>query len=219
MQGMSIVAVGSFNPAIFQPRWFSWNNLIPEGEAGDAKIEIIHRDVSIFSTDWFSLQATGDRFLLDTRDPTKCFPLRDLALGTFKILEHTPVSAFGFNSLQHFRMPSEVEWHAFGDFFAPKGAWRDIVSNPGMRAMIIQGKREGSEANQIQIRIEPSTKIRPGVLIRVNEHYETPDDKDANPKDHMVFFLKTLQGSWESFMSYCGDVARHLLAAYSRKGD
>ena len=217
IQGVSIVALGSFNPAIFQPLWFSGNNLIRQEEANEAKVEIIHKDVALFSTEWFSLQVIGDRYAVETKDPTKYQLLRDLALGTFKILEHTPIRAFGFNSNQHFSMPSEEKWHAFGDYYAPKGPWQDIVTNPGMRSLVIEGKRDNCEANQIQMRIGPSRKVHPGVFIDVNQHYEVASDENSNPTDRIVFFLETLRSSWDDFLSYGNYVAQYLLAEHNNQ--
>jgi hypothetical protein len=214
VQGASIVALGSFNPAIFQPLWLSGNNLIRKEEAEDAEIKIIHRDVTIFSAKWFSLQVTRDRYSVDTEDPTTYQPLRDLVLGTFKILEHTPVRAFGLNRYQHVRMASEEEWNAFGDRYVPKELWRPILDKPGMRALVVEGKRKGSTANQMQVKIEPSRKVHPGVFIHMNEHYDIPDD--LSPMDAIAFFLETLQSSWDDFFSYLQQVSDHLLAAYKK---
>jgi len=212
VQGVSIVALGSFNPAIFQPLWFSGNNLIRKEEAEGAEIKVIHNDVTIFSAEWFSLQVTGDRYSVDTGDPTKYQPLRDLVLGTFKILEHTPVRAFGFNRYQHIRMASEEEWRAFGDYYVPKGSWGRILDKPEMRALIVEGKREGSTANQMQVKLEPSRTVDPGVFIHLNEHYDVP--KGQSPVDAISLFLEKLQSAWDDFISYWQHVSDHLLAAH-----
>ncbi len=222
IQGVSIVALGSFNPAIFQPRWFSYNNLIRDEEAEEAneKLEIIHKEVSIFATEWFSLQVTGDRFALETSDPTKSQPLRDLAAGTFGILEHTPIEAFGFNRNQHFRMSTQDDWHAFGHHFAPKDSWNDILTNPGMRSLVMEGKREDCDADRMQISIEPSARVHPGVFVRVNQHYKLKgDDEDKSPRDRIVEFRKKLQESWDEFLSYCDKAAKHLLTQYDQQTD
>ncbi len=105
LQGVSIVALGSFNPAIFQPAWFSSNNLIRAEEAREANIQIIQGDVAIFSTEWFSIQVTHERFSLDTRDPSKWLPMRDLVIGTFTILSHTPVRAVGTTAISTIAWP------------------------------------------------------------------------------------------------------------------
>jgi hypothetical protein len=70
LEGASIVVLGSFNPRIFQPLWLSANNLIRPEEADAAKIEIIHREISIFSTEWFNLQVTDGSFSVECKDPS-----------------------------------------------------------------------------------------------------------------------------------------------------
>jgi hypothetical protein len=66
-EGFSVVALGAFNPSIFQPLWFSAHNLIRPEEANAAKIEIIHRNATIFKTEWLSLQVTDGKAL--TKNP------------------------------------------------------------------------------------------------------------------------------------------------------
>jgi len=219
IQGVSIVAVGSLNPAIFQPLWFAGNNLIREEEAKSADIQIIHKDVTVFSTEWFSMQVTQDRFAADTNDPTKYQPLRDLVVGTFKVLEHTPIHAFGLNTNRHFRLESEDAWHAFGHYYAPKDTWRHILTNPGLRSLMIEGKRESCGAQRIRVKVEPSTKVHPGVFVHVNEHYTVEEEKNSNPTDRIVIFLRVLQESWDGFLTYSREVAFHLLDEANKQSE
>jgi hypothetical protein len=44
--------------------------LIRPEEADAAKIEIIHREISIFSTEWFNLQVTDGSFSVECKDPS-----------------------------------------------------------------------------------------------------------------------------------------------------
>ncbi len=209
------MALGCFNPAIFHPLWFSTNNLIRQEEADSSDINLINRDVAIFSSEWFSLQVTGDRYSVYTEDPTKFQPLRDLVLGTFKVLEHSPIRAFGFNRYQHIRMATEEEWHAFGDHFVPKESWSPILDKPGMRTLTVDGTREGATANQMQIKLEPSGKVHPGVFMHVNEHYDIPTDSSL--MDANALFLEKLQTSWDDFLSYWRGVNEHLMTIYRRR--
>jgi len=66
IQGQSIVLIGDFNPRIFQPAWFGKEHLIRENEADTATIKIIHPDIVSFSTEWFELDITRDRFTIST---------------------------------------------------------------------------------------------------------------------------------------------------------
>jgi hypothetical protein len=214
LQGLGIVAMGSFNPAIFQPFWFSGNRLIREEEAKDANVEIIHHSAAIFSTSWFSVRVLENRFELDTSDPTMFQPTRDLILGTFRVLEHTPIDVFGFNRHQHFRMESEEAWHAFGHYYAPKTSWESIVTQPGMASLSISGKREHAESKRVVIKIEPSARLHPGVYIQATEDYAI--DKDKSQNDQNYFFLQTVSKVWDDFVAYSDRVPKHLLTEFKK---
>ena len=56
ISGVLIVAVGSFNPAIFQPLWFGSLGLIRPEEAKGAQITFIQPQITDFKTEWFHLQ-------------------------------------------------------------------------------------------------------------------------------------------------------------------
>ena len=212
MQGASIVALGRFNPTIFQPIWFSTNGLIRKEEADEAEIQVIHKDISVISTKCFSLQVMTDRFTISTTDASMFYPLRDLVRSVFVILEHTPVKAFGFNHFIQVDMTSEENWHAFGNHYAPKQSWMQIVENPGMRSLTIEGKRQGAQEGRIQIKIEPSSKIPHGVSIHSNEHYDIPDEKILT--EAMSFFYDKLQNEWPGYLEYGKNVTQHLLKVY-----
>ncbi len=214
MQGASLVAVGRFNPAIFHPIWFSTNELIRKEEADEAEIQVIHKDISVVSFKWFSLQVLTDRFIINTTDASMFYPLRDLVMGTFAILEHTPVKAFGFNHYVHVDMSSEENWHAFGNHYAPKQSWERIIENPGMRSLTIEGKRKGEEEGRIQVKIGPSLKIPYGISIDINEHYDIPEEKRELPAEAMAFFHDRLRNEWDGYLEYSEEVTRHLLEAY-----
>lgn len=212
--GISVVAQGSFNPAIFHPTWFTKHNLIREEEGQDADLQVTHKEAAIFSTPWFSLQSTKDQSILTSEDPTKTQPLRDLVLGTFLVLEHTPIHAFGFNRFMHFGMESEENWHELGHFLAPKEAWDSVLEKPGMQSLTIRGNKKEMGADMILIRVEPSTKVTPGVYLHVNLHFAP--EKPAKP-DEMARFQSTLKNSWNTFLAYVDDVAINLFATFDRR--
>ena len=132
-EGASIVMIGSFNPAIFQPQWLGAQQLIRAEEADNAKITTIQPQVADFSTEWFQLQVLQQRFMMITTDPRQYGPLRDLVMGMFAILAHTPVSRLGINRHFHFATPSIEVWHGIGHRLAPKAPWHEIMKVPGLR--------------------------------------------------------------------------------------
>lgn len=215
VEGFSIVALGRFNPSIFQPMWFAAHNLIREEEAKEAKIEIIHRDAAIFNAGWFSLQVTEGNFTILSQDPTKPLPLRDLAIGTFRLLEHTPLTAFGFNRFGHFKAASEESWHAFGHHYAPKESWDAVLKNPGLLKLEMEGKRENCD-DRIQIRVEssPANLVIMGIMINVNQHRDLAKNGqggESTMQERNKVFLSGLQNDWDGFLTYAKEARNHLL--------
>lgn len=218
LDSYSVVLLGSFNPAIFQPLWFSANNLISpeEAKSENVKLQIVHEQATVFSTKWFSLNATTNRFSIETRDASKLLPLRDLAQGTFKILEHTPLSAFGLNRISHFKIESETQWHDFGHHFAPKASWHGIMKSPGLIRMSMKGARQGSEAD-ITVLIESSAVIQPGIVININEHYNlVKPEQELNPIESNKAYLNGIANSWDGYLKYSDDAATHLFSEVNK---
>lgn len=211
----SIVLLGKLNPAIFSPWWFAANNLIRPEEAEVATDLITHNEIAQFTCEWLTLQVTPTQFGAWTTDPTKFLPLRDLTVGVFMILEHTPVWALGLNTAQHFAMPSEDDWHRFGHHFAPKETWLKVMDNPGMLTMTIRGTRphSDSESAQVNVKIEPSTLLRPGVFIQVNNHYQ---HGVADHPGQVKPLLDIISADWSAVLEYQETVSSRLLRDYQR---
>jgi hypothetical protein len=195
IRSVSIVLLGDFNPKIFQPAWFAVEELIRRQEAEEANIEIVHPEVVSFTLEWLRLQVTRERFIASTmQEPYDEF-VRDLVLGTFNVLRHTPLHKMGINAEKHFRMDSEDVWHAFGDRLAPKDLWQGVIDTPGLRSLTMQGRRPDGLKGYIHVRVEPSVRIHPGVYFRVNDHYEVDDPKSVlGSKD----ILTLLEQSWDA---------------------
>ena len=176
-EGMSIILVGDFNPKIFQPVWFAAQEppLIPKLEAEAAKVEIIHPDMAIFDVDWFRLQVTRDQFHISTTQESRYEFLRDLVLGTFQLLQHTPVKAMGINKDAHWGVDNEEIWHKFGHRIAPKDIWNGILEKPGLRSITIQGVRTDRHKGNVNVTVQPSMQIHPGIYCGVNDHYSVED--------------------------------------------
>lgn len=191
IQGLSIVFVGDFNPKIFQPAWFSANNLIREKEAEDAKIEIVHPTIVVFKLDWLNVQITSDQFLMLTTQEPYYEVLRDLVLGTFRLLVHTPIRMMGININMHFQMGSTKEWHKFGNMLTPKEPWTDILKNPGMRSVIMEGSVQRDKLKgYIRVKVEPSTEVPDGVYFNINDHFEVTDPKTVIGCEDIINILE-----------------------------
>lgn len=186
----SIVLLGDFNPKIFQPAWFACEGLVGKNEAEAAEIEVIHAEVVVFAFQGFKLQVTRDRFIISSLQEPYFAPMRDLVLGTFELLRHTPVNRMGINVERHYRVHTEEEWHSFGHKLTPKQIWNGILEEPGMRSVVIQGKRKDSYNGWVLMRVDPSPAVQPGVFFQVNDHLEL-DHGHSSPE-----LMEILRTSW-----------------------
>ena len=194
VQESSIVFIGSFNPKIFQPAWFVKEGLIPKQEGHEAEIEIMHNEFVSFGLHWLKLSVTRDRFQVNTSQESFYEFLKDLALGTFTLLKHTPISQMGINLHMHFGMNSEKEWDNFGHKLTPKEIWSKVLTRPGMLKLTIQGDTNRDDLKGYrQVTVEPSPKVPNGVYFTVNEHYEVMDKKIENVSgcEEIVGILET----------------------------
>jgi hypothetical protein len=67
------------------------------------------------------------------------------------------------------------------------------------------GKRKDVPKAMLNVTLEPSVKVQPGVFIKTNEHYEA-SESDAARK-----LLMTLRESWQNAQDYAIHVAEQLV--------
>lgn len=116
----SVVLVGDFAPAAFQPAWFGSKNLLAPKEAEGAKVDLIHPDATVFSTDWLTFNVRRDRLTATCVRGESIPLLKDLVIGILQLFSNTPLIAVGLNREIHFKMESEEAWHQLGHKLAPK---------------------------------------------------------------------------------------------------
>jgi hypothetical protein len=208
IQGVSIALLGDFNPKIFQPAWFAAQGLLRQQEADEATINIIHSDVVSFSLPWLTLEVIRERFVVATSQEPYVKVMRDLVLGAFQLLQHTPLHKLGINADMHFRMDSEKSWHAFGDLLAPKEIWKDLLKTPGIRSYTMEGQRPDNYRGYIRVKIEPSVKILPGVYFQVNDHYEVETSRPGIGANEI---LAIFEHAWDESLTRSKNIASTLL--------
>lgn len=181
----TLVLRGNFNPTIFQPVWFSNEGLLQKTEVEDVTIDVVHPDIVSFSLPWLNVKITRETFTVETYQVPYFEVIRDLVLGTFTLLRYTPIKLMGINFSKHIEVGSDEEWHSAGHKLAPKELWDDILVNPGMRTLSMEGARDDELKGLVLVQIEPSRQIRPGIFILVNEHYEATTEEVSNAEDCM----------------------------------
>jgi hypothetical protein len=205
LSAFSIVMIGSLNPRIFQPEWFSRTGLINEKEIASADIQIIHAQMAAFSLDWLNIQVTEDRFSAETRVPP-FVRLKDLILRTFgEFLPHTPIFKLGLNRVVHFSVGTLETRNKVGRALAPTAPWgewaRNIEGQPdkpetvgGMRSLTMLAQRTDGHSGAITVRVEPSlhpSLVRNGIFIEVNDHYEIAEPQKTIGTDAAMRIIET----------------------------
>jgi len=206
IEGVSIVLVGSFNPAIFHPDWFAREKLIQNQEAEKADVQIVSKEASFFSIGWLNLEVLQEKFTVSTSQIQHLDSMRDLVIGTFKLLRHMPVKQLGINRTAHFRADSALTWHALGHRLAPKEPWAGLLEGPGMLRVMMMGNRPDGFQGRIIVTVEPSVRLAPGVgvFVDVNDHFEIAVDGNALESERM---MEILAATWQDSL----DRAMHIM--------
>jgi len=168
---LSIVVLGEFNPAIFQPAWFANEGLLRPGEADAAEVEIIHRDVAIFTAEWVRVQVTHDRMHIRTERESDFDALRDLVVGTLSLLRHTPTYVVGVNHDATLRFRDRDHFDDFGWRLSPPEIWDGALERPGVAQLQEQGLRPDDFDGYVRVGVEPILDNSYRAVVGVNDHY------------------------------------------------
>lgn len=205
VEGLSIVVLGFFNPAIFHPAWFAEQELISSEEATNAKVDIVAGEVSAFSLEWLKVQVLRERFSAASLGSPSPDILRDFVLGMLTILNHTPVTMLGLNSDKHIDMGTEGSWHDFGHWLATPDPWGNVLKHPGLRSLTMEGQRPDDYEGMIRVKVEPSTRTKFGVYINVNDHYVVSTKEETGGSAELA--TQIIREQWKSFLELSNDVA------------
>ncbi|MBN1675503.1 MAG: hypothetical protein JXR37_30965 [Kiritimatiellae bacterium] len=161
--------------------------------------------------DWVDVQVLRDRFAMRTLQDGCEEALRDLVLGTFSLLRHTPAGVMGLNRAVHFTVEDDEAWHAIGHRLVPKArVWDEVLREPGTRSVAVQGKRPDQFRGYILVKLEPSSVVQPGVFVDVNDHFDVRTDGEAPP----VAELMTILGEvWVDAVARAKKLVSHLMEA------
>lgn len=213
---VSIVLLGNFNPIVFQPTWFSSQELLRSGEAEKAEVSIIHPDVTSFTTEWLSLQVTRDRFIALTRSEPHAPHLRDLVLGTFMKLSHTPVKQMGINVHKNITFNTEQDWHNWGHFVAPKSPWKGF-DRPGLMSLTMRSERS-DYPGYFTTTIAHQESCR--VVVTFNDHYEQSEAPGAgNIAVPASKFVDLIENEFEKSLRTANDMLATLVKKFESQGE
>lgn len=202
----TIVLVGNFSPKMFHPLWFEARKLIGKQEAEDAKVGVVHEEITKFSTGKVDIDIQQERFVVGSTILPDA--PRDLLLDLFgHHLPGTPLRALGINRAVHFDVGTGEARDAIGKKLAPRepwGEWGDLIAvsdgtddRGGLVSLRMQQTRlAGEPPGFVGVRVEPSGQIKKtGVFVEINGHYrigtQPPEAADASE------IVKILADQWE----------------------
>lgn len=194
---LDLVLIGDLNPHIFQPEWFVVQKLLGEKEGASAKVEVIHSDIAVFELEWLRLEVTRSRLVATTKDDRYHEILRDLIIGAFTVLSHTPLKMVGINITFNYLLSDEKVWHSIGDQLAPKGIWKQVIDTPGLRSLAIESKSavKDNYKNIVSVAVSP-TNVKLALRIHINDHYELTDLKGDFVNSSAI--IDVLRKEWDN---------------------
>jgi hypothetical protein len=163
----SVVALGSFNPAIFQPAWFKDHDILPANEIEAATTKgaprlVVSNDVTSISFDALRLEVLQDRWQIITSRLDWKNDLGPIVGSIFRLLNHTPVHTVGLN----FAIHRDV----LGDPLAVVEQWvpvRRLAEAVGTPVALGATVRSTWESYRVSLSVEPSQRLR-GVFVAQN---------------------------------------------------
>jgi hypothetical protein len=200
IDGLSIVLIGSFNPSIFHPQWLVAQGLISQTEAkeNEKDIQIVSQQVSSFKLNMGDLSITPQRFQVITTKSPYFEKIRDLVIGMFEILQHTPIFQMGINWERHYKFQNDELWHEFGHKLAPQEPWKNVLTKPGLFSLQIQSQRTDSNNGHVLVTVAPSQgfSIKYGTFLQVNDHFDVQHLVKSDPSIGCIPILKLLKENW-----------------------
>lgn len=213
IEGVSVVLVGIFNPAIFHPAWLAANNLIREEEASEESVKLIHPELTQLDLGWLKVLVERNRFQASTAQTAYYAPLRDLVLGAFTLLSHTPITALGINRDLHYGLDPERLDQIIGGLVV-QSQWAEIIDSPALSTLIMRAPRTTPYPGYVQVHIQPSNRLREmgttGLYVHINEHYELGSLDDRLHSHERLRDI--LEKHWDKALSTNAIIASKILA-------
>lgn len=213
--GTSIVLVGSFSPEIFHPLWFARNDLIRMKEGERAKIDVIHPQLTNFSSEWLQVHVTTSRFQISTIQDAFTEPLRDLALAVLQLFPAVPLRALGINRDAHYRFDSIAARDNLAFKLMSREPLAKLVAKPALLKLIVQSDREDEERGYMRTIVEPSPLVDIGVFINVNDHYENlllPGERETVEVTDPIDGRRIISAHWAESLQRSNRIAEGIIA-------
>ncbi|MEM9086213.1 MAG: hypothetical protein AAGB23_09855 [Pseudomonadota bacterium] len=215
-QGVSIIANGTFNPAIFHPAWFRRHGLLSEEEEETAKIDMVHPEISQFQVPGLQFDIQTERILLQAA-AEPLVRAADIFSSLFAdLLPHTPIKSVGINYWSHFRLSSWSQRQNFGRALAPIEPWgefgqlmdsKDKNMAGGFSTLSFKAAYPANgDLGSVNVSMQPSVKIEndSGVFMNVNHHFS-----DSGKSVH---YPNMISEKFDDVIKYSRRIISHMIS-------
>lgn len=194
------------NPVIHHPLWYASKKIIDEEVANVAlsNNSICSPDISLQKFERFEIKCQRERWDIISKDIHSFDQILSIADITFKILDETPVSAFGFNINKHFPINSESPSKKIYETFINKSNLEGVSES---LKSSISLKHENS-ISENTITIEQSRLSSDHVFIGQNFNFEV---SKLIGKDFQNFDLGHFLKKFKDFVFSESDRVENLL--------
>ena len=209
IRSLVIVVVGKFNPAIIQPYWLAKKDLIKEQEANNAKIEIVHPQLTRIDLDWVFIDVSTDKFEFRSLKEAFFPAVRDLMVGILYFLPETPITFIGLNHILHYTVQNDKQYYEIGNKLVPLQYWEEIIDAPRMLDLqIIEQKRKDKLNGHFIIQIQPSDQSigKYGITVAINDHLAL----ENNETDTDTKIVNRLLQIWDSSFNRVNEIINRL---------
>ena len=220
-----IVLLGSFNPAIFQPEWFLKHSIVPEEEIEGLTAEpnikeipeiglkleygqsfFVTNDQSVINFKTFTMRTLRDKLEIISKDKDSYTLISNFLRKLFRILEETPLKAYGINFNEHYRFDENYD-QIFNKFFSKNENLHSFFGQELTCGFTLKTK----QANSIlAFTMQPSDNLKDGVCLKANFHYDISEsgveslvnDFKNNFQLATEFFKKTISENFGVITEY-----------------
>ncbi len=182
-----IVVIGSFNPAIFQPDWFLRHSIFPEEEIEGLTAEpnvkkipelglnleygqqfLVTNDKAILNFLTISINAQRDKLTFSLKSLESLSLMTDAIVKIFKILQETPLSAYGINFNRQVKFKDNIE-QLIKKFFNKTEAFVNTFGADGKCGFRVITEKENY---LFTFRMEPSGNAHEWILVHANYQFD-----------------------------------------------
>lgn len=220
-----IVLLGSFNPAIFQPEWFLKHSIVPEEEIEGLTAErnikeipeiglkleygqsfFVTNDQSFINFKTFTMKTLRDKLEIISKDKNSYTLISNFLRKLFRILEETPLKAYGINFNEHYRFDENYD-QTFNRFFSKN---ENLNSFFGQKLTCGFSLKTEQANSTLTFTMRPSERLKDGVYFKANFHYDISDSGVASLVDDFKnnfrlateFFKQTISENFGQIAEY-----------------